>query len=348
MKASVIASLLMAGTAMCAVAASPYIARVYEFCPAPGQFVHEIPAISDDMTPAQVIAEVESQICGNETDGATPGMISLGAFGGYVVFGFDHPVVNVAGQPDFKIYGNAFKSDADGGSAEPGIVMVSVDANANGLPDDEWFELRGSEHGNEATVNGFEITYRRPADDSSDIAWTSNCADYQSGTVGRNQFHTQSYWPAWYAGETLTFKGTRLPDNAVDKTGDGSSWLLRSFEWGYVDNRSDADDSGLDIGNAVNAGGESVDLPMIHFVKVYTAMNQSCGWIGETSTEVRGGEDLHPDAVPASIRTIGIAGPDAEAVRLYDLQGRPVASQPAVPGIYLKVSAAGVTKVLVK
>jgi hypothetical protein len=29
---------------------------------------------------------------------------------------------------------------------------------------------------------------------------------------------------------------------------------------------------------------------------VYNAVNQYCGWIGETSTEVAGGIDYHPDA----------------------------------------------------
>ncbi len=29
---------------------------------------------------------------------------------------------------------------------------------------------------------------------------------------------------------------------------------------------------------------------------MYTALNQQCGWIGETSTEVGGAIDLHPDA----------------------------------------------------
>ena len=42
----------------------------------------------------------------------------------------------------FAIQGNAFDS-----SNEPGIVWVMQDVNGNGLPDDEWYELRGSETG---------------------------------------------------------------------------------------------------------------------------------------------------------------------------------------------------------
>ena len=46
-------------------------------------------------------------------------IVSLGGFGGYIIFGFDHDIPNKAGR-DFKILGNAFNS-----SAEPGIVYVS-------------------------------------------------------------------------------------------------------------------------------------------------------------------------------------------------------------------------------
>lgn len=38
-------------------------------------------------------------------------MISLGSYGGYVIFGFDHTVINVQGQKDFRVLGNAFYSD---------------------------------------------------------------------------------------------------------------------------------------------------------------------------------------------------------------------------------------------
>lgn len=54
-------------------------------------------------------------------------MITLGGFGGYVVMGFDHTIMNVAGKRDFRVLGNAFYADAnpnpnapEGGSCEPG------------------------------------------------------------------------------------------------------------------------------------------------------------------------------------------------------------------------------------
>ena len=39
-------------------------------------------------------------------------------------------------------------------------------------------------------------------------------------------------------------------------------------------------------------------LDHIDFVKVYTGQMAYCGWLGETSTEISGAEDLHPDAEP--------------------------------------------------
>ena len=83
----------------------PYITRIYDFRPAPGQFVNELPEWEPGDTHETMLERVAEAICGYDrtlTDGTTrpvvaDGMVSLGAFGGYVVFGFDHPVVNVPG-----------------------------------------------------------------------------------------------------------------------------------------------------------------------------------------------------------------------------------------------------------
>lgn len=199
---------------------SPYISRVYEYMPAPGQFVNELPEYFEGDTAEDIISKVEEQICGDRQ----PGMISLGAYGGYVVFGFDHSIVNVADAYDFKIYGNAFigSQTAGGGSCEPGIVMVSVDANGNGVPDDEWYELAGSDYNKETTKKNYEIVYYKPdpnkeatpdpdykfVTDTSYIRYTTNYADEPEGYVKKNSFHLQSYWPEWYEGETIRYIGT--------------------------------------------------------------------------------------------------------------------------------------------
>ena len=67
------------------------------------------------------------------------------------------------------------------------------------------------------------------------------------------------------------------------------------------------------MGWAIDDDGNPVKLASIDFVKVYTAMNQWCGWVGETSTEVAGAIDLHPDAeVPEPQGIVGDVNGDGE------------------------------------
>jgi len=44
----------------------------------------------------------------------------------------------------------------------------------------------------------------------------------------------------------------------------------------------------LDISNAVDCTGESVELDFIDFVKIQCAVQAKSGWLGELSTEVCG------------------------------------------------------------
>lgn len=289
------------------VAYSRYISTVYEYRPAPGQFVNEMPKYEEGNTAADMAKKAQECISGKNDV-----MISLGGFGGYVTFGFDHSVVNIHGQRDFKILGNAFYADANphpekgkGGSCEPGIVMVSLDRNQNGLPDDEWYELAGSAYHYPDTRHHYQITYYRPDSDHvatpkkgsplTDTTYVFWCDNYGGdGYVMKNAYHKQDYYPRWLA-DSITFTGTRLPDNAVDESGRGNYYVLYAFDWGYVDNHpNDSTDLiSFDIDWAVDANGTPVYLPCIDFVRVYTAENQYCGWIGETSTELSRAEDLH-------------------------------------------------------
>lgn len=287
---------------------SPYISRVWEYQPAPGQFVNELPEYEDGDDANWMRLKAEEQIADNNL-----GMITLGGWGGYVVFGFDHMVVNRANAMDLLVLGNAFYSDSgsdedsqQGGSCEPGIVMVSYDANGNGKPDDAWYELAGSEYNNPQTIHGYEVTYYRPDEshvptpsasnpaliDTTYVRWEDN--RNQSGYINQLTYHQQPYYPQWVEEESLTFSGSRLPDNYRDVAGDGSYYVLYAYPWGYADNHANRSAKAqLDIDWAVNADGTSANLQGIHFVKVYTALHQQCGWLGETSTEIMGAEDLN-------------------------------------------------------
>lgn len=261
-----------------ASAVNPEMNKVYEFIAAPGQFVNTLPEWEE--------GDDEEAMCAKALDMMRDGgFISLGAYGGYVTVGFETTIVNVENKRDIYIQGNMFN-----GGAEPGVVMVSYDINGNGLPDDEWFEIAGSEYKN--SVLNYEITYRHPASADDDIEWTDNKGG--SGKVLKNQYHKQPYWPQWLDDkETLIFHGTRLPDNSTNQgTEDAPYYVLDAFEYGYADNQPNMangeynDAAKIDIDWAVDANGNSVKMPGVDFVRIYTGINQYNGWIGECSTEV--------------------------------------------------------------
>ena len=127
---------------------------------APGQFVNVFPAYKPGYTQDSINAQLEDALCGK-----LGGTVSLGSYGGYIVFGFDHPVVNMHGY-DVKIYGNAMQSEAvpgmAGGSCEPGIIMVGVDNDGDGMPSDGdlWYEIKGADY--DRCQHSYEITYYKP------------------------------------------------------------------------------------------------------------------------------------------------------------------------------------------
>ena len=74
-------SLLIALVAMAAMSAnadnSPYIAHVYDYLPAPGQFVNQSPGYNPGYTQDSINAIVEASLCGKVNGGP----VSLGSFG---------------------------------------------------------------------------------------------------------------------------------------------------------------------------------------------------------------------------------------------------------------------------
>ncbi|MCR4029865.1 MULTISPECIES: cell surface protein [Flavobacterium] len=291
-----------------------YISKVFEFQPAPGQFVNDLPVANDGDSADRILTRANSYLAKKNGD-----LISLGAFGGYVVFGFDHSIVNIKGRRDFRVLGNAFWADANpnpsaelrGGSSEAGVIMVSYDKNKNGLPDDEWYEIEGGGHKMEKTIHNYEITYYRPDPNKTPVSgggtgtvvFTDMEYIYWKDNQGKDGYlvqnnaynHSLEYWPKWQKDQaSITFKGTRLPDNAVDESGNGSYFVQYAFLYGYADNAPNNDnDSAIDIDWAIDSKGNKVNLPAIDFVKVYNGLNQQAGWLGETSTEIMGATDLH-------------------------------------------------------
>lgn len=237
--------------------------HVVEYTPAPGQFIHIIPAYSEGDSPEIMNKKAEELL--NEGK-----IISLGGWGGYVIMKLDSAIVNKAGANDFQILGNAYYQTGytNFGSSEPGIVMVSSDENGNGIADDTWYELAGSEYSKPETNHQYVRTYRK------------------SDTYQKTAFHDQDYYPQWL-GDSLVFKGSLLAHTPVTNNNQQVQPILA---YGYADNKPNSDNEGcsFDIDWAVNSNGEKVSLDRIDFVKVYTADDYFDEVGGEISTEIAG------------------------------------------------------------
>ena len=278
--------------------------KVYEYTPAPGQFINETKTGGFDGTQTTreaAIAYAEQRMSEVDRDGNPyPNWVSLGGFGGYIVVGFDHSIDN-SGDYDLGILGNSFS-----GSSEPGIVWVMQDENGNGLPDDTWYELAGSETSKTETIQNYSVTYYRPSGANMPVQWVDNLGN--SGEIDYlTQFHRQDYYyPLWIESDSYTLTGTCLKARNYDASGNGSYWVNVEYDWGYADNFSpidrltgddnaaaDANANHFKISNAIDFECQPIDLKFIDFVKVQVGVNTKSGWLGEVSTEVFGFYDYN-------------------------------------------------------
>lgn len=276
-----------------------YISHVMDYVPAPGQFINSMPW----GTPVSAASLV----------GGVNGSLSLGAFGGSVVFRFDEAVENHPDNPygiDFTIFGNATTE-----WSEPGVVWVMKDENKNSLPDDTWYELAGSDYHFSTSLKDYEVSYTNPGgEEARDVPWSDKFGN--SGAIKANSIHTQPYYPfsdsfPVIPEDTYELSGTFIL-GAVDVDHPPLiKSLRRSF--GYADNQvrgteshtvpdnpytSEVENSGgdaFDIAWAVDDAGTYMELDQIHFVKVQNGVLHEGGWLGEISTEITGAVDVAPD-----------------------------------------------------
>ncbi len=222
--------------------------------PAPGQFVNLAPRYED--------GDDAETMCRKATEAINRGdVVTLGAFGGYIIMKLDEPVYTSINDDNMglRVESNAFITSTDHlgrkyGSCEPGIVMVMEDYNRNGLPDDgKWMEIYGEVSHLGSPV---DVAYHNP-NDNGDIPYTAS-----DGTEGHipylPSYNKQPYYPEWMDSHKLEFSG-RMPnkDSELDLSD------IRDPETG------------------LNAGIKRID-----FIKIYTGVLQVNGALGECSTEV--------------------------------------------------------------
>ena len=275
--------------------------KVIDFKPAPGQFVNT--SWTDYKDPNKI------------KENSVGSGLTLGSFGGHLIVDMLQPVKNDPKNPygvDFTVFGNAFEISGKPNkyNQEPAAVYVMKDENGNGLPDDTWYELAGSEHGKETTIRDYQITYTNPKGVGKNIPWKDSLGN--SGFVYANNYHKQEYYPLHanfpninpdqesYQG-TLILKGIDPSDITVNGK--------HQLRFGYAESRKtqlkgdltspdnpytpDAlEGSGgdaFDISWAIDKAGNPVQLDEIRFIKIVSATNANQeGGTGEISPEITG------------------------------------------------------------
>ena len=187
-------------------------AHVYAYLPAPAQFVNEgvtSGGWGDIYDSANKLKE-------NSSTG-----VSLGFFGGYIVYEFENTIAEDPNHPygaDFIVYGNAFWNNS-----EAGCIQVSQ----NGT---DWYDIAGSMYYTKSTP-GASITYTNPNLDKDEVGDEDKTVetgdagkladvDYTlkvgtsttTGKVTKNTFHNHSWFPMYV--NYFTDSGSR---KAMDK-----------------------------------------------------------------------------------------------------------------------------------
>ncbi len=257
---------------------SEYITEVFEYVYAPGQH-------------AKLAKKTDVQyFIGNPEK--HQGWLYLGGFGGYITAGFDHNVMNREGA-DFEVF------MLKGSAPEPAVVYVMQDINGDGKPNETWYELKGNQFDN--SKRNFWLRYYKATSDSANISWRDSEGKRGELISGFGSNYSSGWWWNETKQDSISFYGTKLPDLYDNNVQNGTqNWTVANdrFTWGYAENNLGTDydavlgTNKLDISNAVNVDGSSVNLPNIRFIKVQTAVFQQAGWLNEISAEVRGAKEI--------------------------------------------------------
>ncbi|MBE6014077.1 MAG: DUF4430 domain-containing protein [Lachnospiraceae bacterium] len=268
-----------------------YASGLESYLPAPGQFVNGGNSWGNPVTTL-----------------TNNGGVTLGAFGGNIVYKFEEPITNDSKNPygvDFIVVGNVF-NNSDGSSAvgasEPASVMVSKDGVT-------WYELAGSLYYEDSSIHNYTVTYTNSDPDfkgAVNVSWVDNLGN--TGAVLANSYHSQSYYPnpAYYskfqggAGAnssykigSVSFTGTKITESNQPVFGYGdnhyspSSGKDNTASNPYAKNHlMGCNGDGFDLAWAVDANGNPVHLDSVNYVKIYNPQLMDGGATGEVSPEI--------------------------------------------------------------
>lgn len=276
---------------------NPYITSIFDFDPAPGMFANDL--YKTGFTKEDMLRTALGRI--NETNVGY--QLDLGGFGGSIIVGFDHTVVNVPGESDFKIYGGDLTDKSN--PPAPGLIFVAYDKNGNGKPDeDEWYEIIGSQHAKANTTKNFKITYHKKAAGTPVVVSGPNdmFADQEHIFCENNTPETyylprskgkKEYYPLWATQTAVSYEGTKLNvDFVTARPGQATLWNFTPPQWGYAN----AVNPNIDIDWAVDKNGNKANLPGINFIKVVNCVSEPMGLCHQQSsmaTKFAGAGDLH-------------------------------------------------------
>lgn len=265
--------------------------EVSSFLPAPGQFVNLAESYNN---PQKTLAGTSE--------------ITLGSFGGNVVYKYNNPIKNDPKNPygiDFIVKGNCFLDTTDGatsaGAAEPAAVMVSKDGV-------NWYELAGSEYYSASARKNVTVTYQNTDTDfkaATEVPWSDS--DGESGVMPVVSVHPQNYFPnpatfsayqseinknETYTAESVSFSGTMIDygfypfgyaDSHAEKQG-GKNVAANP----YAENHKQIfNGDGFDLAWAVDNDGNPVELDEITYIKIYNPVLSYGSARGEISPEIK-------------------------------------------------------------
>lgn len=254
---------------------SPYITAMYDFAPAPGTLANDLYK-EDGYTKEDVM-----KIALGRIDNTSVGyQLDLGSFGGSVVVGFDHTVINVPGERDFRVYG--VNEQVLSFVTAPGLLFVAYDKNGNGKPDDdEWYEIKGSAHDENLIADNFSVTYYRPAEDKAPVQvgpfdpFQDRESVLAENSLGESFYlsrlrNRKELCPSWINQDKFTFTGKRFNINIKARNaGQYTLWNYDVLDWGYAN----AKDPDIDIDWAIDKAGNKVHLPGIDYLKVVNCVS---------------------------------------------------------------------------